>query len=373
MATTSSINYKQALQVAGIAIAVEGMMRPADLFSKVATVVLGVLVGKGIDIVYREGKKYYVTDQLNNDFLELDRTLAYYNCNVDVYQRLCCHPDVEPYLGLDSKALIKTIKQSVPPKNEMSFTANNPDVVCYLLPHVASRILENLPEQEVGRFSLVNKCCYLATKAYETPSFWEKQLKELLPEFLPVAENDFPLELQFKILYRDFGKPEQDVRREFNTYYNRVNFLTGPTRFDGEIDRVWHQEGHSDKYRTLDAELKRLTGAHYDGSVHSIAPESQLGFLKQQLEWLMLENRYRSLNDDIHLFEAMKKFLDTGSELSLTTQQLDKLLKEMQEKIKLLKKLDEGDDQNFNKKLDEEDAYLRRIRTSLQASEKLPS
>jgi hypothetical protein len=332
MAAISRIDYKQALQVAGVAVAF-GVMEPTDSLSKIGALALGCIVCKGTDVAYRYAKKGYDIYQLfTHDLPKLEECNKFIKENSDIFAGLKW--TVSGYSAPDNKALIESIQERLPLQNTVDLTTSK--VICLEIPEILSEILKNLPIQDIRQFGLASRYCYLFSKDTHV---WQDQLKKLSPNSGPLSATVTP-ELQCKMFYKRFYGPLLDAQKKYEENTREA------VQLRESIDKEQSQDGTSKEYHALQNKLYCLVGSHYNlvGSGHNeaddfIHPNSRQGLVLQEIS---------DLKEEFNSQDKLDTFLSTVIEYQQLEHHLPLAVKTMD---KLLKKVEENEVEENSKKL----------------------
>ena len=216
-----------------------------------------------------------------------------------------------PYIPEDNKGLIKTFERAVIESYKqlpnVSKEKTSSGEVTFSCRDVTVYIVSNLDLKDLIRFSKVNKCCFLATKA---DIVWRIQLCKLLPQVECKNSNlcTFTPEQQFKIIYKRMVNARNPfvARYNYNTEkYRKLKSQLEETELEFEkagsqgIIESWRKEMtdlqkggmdfeagdvhlmsspnyHAaqleDKVMLLRSQISSLVGQDFDGSIESLDP-----------------------------------------------------------------------------------------------------
>ncbi len=285
---SSSINYKQAAQVAAVAI-VYGVIPPSNPVSQIGAFALGILACKGVAFIAPYVKAYKCAYQCVS---QLDSDLPKAQQLKDELKNGIVKTGQYPYgtgkcLVKDSRDLAGFVQKDLPTANQMDFSC--PDVICNTHPEIAINILGGLSIEDISNFSAASKCCYLSTKINE---IWEGQLNQLIPgrKTIPFQECGFTYEQQTKMIYKKYGLLLNSLKKQYQQNAEKVRHLRGPNGFDGAIDRAWkgfqasqHQSDEK-RYLELNHQLWNLVGGSYDGTESSFQAGSEQAILLSRIK-----------------------------------------------------------------------------------------
>lgn len=284
-----SVNYKQALQVAAVAIAYE-VLPPTDSTVAIGSMVLGLIGLYGADLAYKVGRRIYAYHELTFRAPELKQDAI----------RLTNSEEAKEFGNYVSnmEGNSALIQKGCPAKHMVHL--DNIGNIFYAFPELAANCFLGLDIGDIGRFGRVNKCSYLATKSQ---LIWDYQFKKLFPtlERLPGKKYKLSVEQQLKSFYiATYKRSLEPMILQFKKNEQRISELRGPNGFNGEINAAWEVHDSwcnyelplncKDSFREkiidlrYDAttkflekrrELVNLVGSNYDGTNESMASFSE--------------------------------------------------------------------------------------------------
>ncbi len=327
MATqSSSINYRQAAQVAAAAI-VYGVIPPSDPVSQIGAFALGVLACKGVDFIAPYVKAYKCAFQLK--FYDLPKSEKIKNELENAKEKIENCPMEAFCFVNDNIKFLELVKKGLPSPNQMDF--RQIDTICFTHPEIGTNVMEHLAIQDIACFAATSRSCFLVAKI---DGVWEHQLNKLFPglKTIPFQECRFTCEQQVKMIYKKLPLYLKLLKKQYQEDAQTVLRLRGPTGFDGEIDRAWKQlqsetqylSVYEAEYLRLNSRLAELVGDSYDGTENSIDSQSKQGAFQRWIKQITDETNQMSQEKFKEFIFEEKKFKQHHDQMTIKILELNK-------------------------------------------------